>query len=220
MFKDTKEGQTNYCEKCEKEARQYLGYKNIEHTCGLPLKEKAECCEKGCLKHKYHCGVCNFSLTYSPANYCSRPSDIPNPCENCKVEEKAECWEDRFDLEMDDCLVVHVYDTDQFKKMKEFVRKELQQAKQEARKEGFDSAKTWSDYADKTYSVSVWAELGKERGYWSYFRDLIRCEFQSEMEKWIEGLRKDITTAVRFTYNDGYNQALADLKAKLNDMQK
>ena len=50
--------------------------------------QEPEECEKGCLKHKYHCGVCNSPLTYSPANYSSRPVDIPNPCENCNSKNK------------------------------------------------------------------------------------------------------------------------------------
>jgi hypothetical protein len=36
-----------------------------------------------CSAHKYHCGTCNRPLTFSPANYASRPQDIPNPCEYC-----------------------------------------------------------------------------------------------------------------------------------------
>ena len=47
-------------------------------------------CKKGCLEHRYHCAKCYFPLTYSPANYASRPEDIVNWCENCnlKIEEK------------------------------------------------------------------------------------------------------------------------------------
>ena len=30
------------------------------------------------------------------------------------------------------------------------------------------------------YNVSEWAKAGKERGYWDYFRDLIRCEIEEE----------------------------------------
>ncbi len=51
-------------------------------------KEYQEPCEhdiKDCPKHKYHCGRCNTPISYSPANYCSRPEDIPNQCEYCKV---------------------------------------------------------------------------------------------------------------------------------------
>lgn len=33
-----------------------------------------------------------------------------------------EGWEKEFDLEFEDCRVVHIYETEQFKKMKEFVR--------------------------------------------------------------------------------------------------
>ena len=39
-------------------------------------------------------------------------------------EPSQKTWEDRFDLEMNDCLVIPVYDTEQFKKAKEFVREE------------------------------------------------------------------------------------------------
>lgn len=42
-----------------------------------------EKCKKDCLEHKYHCGTCNRPLGYSPANYFSRPQDIPNICEYC-----------------------------------------------------------------------------------------------------------------------------------------
>lgn len=40
-------------------------------------------CEKGCLEHKYHCAECFYPMTFSPANFASRPHDIPNPCQNC-----------------------------------------------------------------------------------------------------------------------------------------
>ena len=43
-------------------------------------------CKKGCLNHRYHCGDCNRALSYSPANYCSRPADIPNPCPKCNAQ--------------------------------------------------------------------------------------------------------------------------------------
>lgn len=46
-------------------------------------EEQPEECKEGCLEHKYHCGDCNSPLSYSPANYASRPTDIPNPCEKC-----------------------------------------------------------------------------------------------------------------------------------------
>ena len=73
------------CETC-KEYQQVLiekaTHEGIEVGKRLAKTEKVEC-SKGCLKHKYHCGVCNAPLTYSPANYCSRPSDIPNECTNC-----------------------------------------------------------------------------------------------------------------------------------------
>jgi len=42
-----------------------------------------EKCRKGCPLHKYHCGKCYKPLTFSPANYASRPHDIPNPCKRC-----------------------------------------------------------------------------------------------------------------------------------------
>ena len=57
-------------------------------------------CESGCLKHKYHCAKCNAIITYSPANYASRPNDIPNPCPNdCGriAPASTEEWEKEFD---------------------------------------------------------------------------------------------------------------------------
>ena len=51
-----------------------------------PLPPTSRECKKGCLEHKYHCGNCLQPLTYSPANYASRPQDIPNPCKNCNPE--------------------------------------------------------------------------------------------------------------------------------------
>ncbi len=41
---------------------------------------------KDCPNHKYHCGKCNTGVSYSPANYASRPTDIPNQCEYCKKQ--------------------------------------------------------------------------------------------------------------------------------------
>jgi hypothetical protein len=57
----------------------------------MKLKEKQgieykDPCKKGCLTHRYHCGDCNRALSYSPANYCSRPADIPNPCPKCNAQ--------------------------------------------------------------------------------------------------------------------------------------
>lgn len=39
-------------------------------------------CKENCLNHKLHCADCWAPITYSPANYASRPNDIPNPCPN------------------------------------------------------------------------------------------------------------------------------------------
>lgn len=44
--------------------------------------EKSKC-KINCLEHKYHCAKCNTPVSYSPANFASRPFDIPNQCENC-----------------------------------------------------------------------------------------------------------------------------------------
>ncbi len=59
-------------------------------------KEYKEPCEydiKECLKgHKYHCGKCNTPISYSPANYASRPHDIPNQCEYCKLNSLTQTW--------------------------------------------------------------------------------------------------------------------------------
>ena len=43
-------------------------------------------CPNGCIYHKYHCAKCLNPVSYSPANYASRPQDIPNPCEVCMPE--------------------------------------------------------------------------------------------------------------------------------------
>ena len=50
------------------------------------MKKPCKMTPEYCSAHKYHCGKCNRPLTYSPANYASRPTDIPNPCENCFKE--------------------------------------------------------------------------------------------------------------------------------------
>ena len=50
------------------------------------MNEYKEPCPDGCTLHKYHCGVCHTAVSYSPANYASRPSDIPNICEYCHPE--------------------------------------------------------------------------------------------------------------------------------------
>lgn len=41
---------------------------------------------KDCTKHKYHCAKCNTAVSYSPANYASRPQDIPNWCLKCQKD--------------------------------------------------------------------------------------------------------------------------------------
>lgn len=46
-------------------------------------KEYKQPCKEKCLEHKYHCVKCNTAVSYSPANYASRPQDIPNWCEYC-----------------------------------------------------------------------------------------------------------------------------------------
>lgn len=46
-------------------------------------KEYIDPCEKLCINHRYHCGTCYRALGYSPANYASRLSDIPNYCKVC-----------------------------------------------------------------------------------------------------------------------------------------
>jgi len=53
------------------------------------VKDKQEKkCREGCLDHKYHCADCWGIISYSPANYASRPGDIPNPCENCPAPQQ------------------------------------------------------------------------------------------------------------------------------------
>ncbi len=48
--------------------------------------EYKEPCKEKCLEHKYHCVKCNTAVSYSPANFTSRPNDIPNFCEYCTVK--------------------------------------------------------------------------------------------------------------------------------------
>ena len=69
---------------------------SVEEPC--PFCHKEEECKKGCTEHKYHCGICNAPLTYSPQNFASRPQDIPNPCPNgCflpATDQKEECLDE------------------------------------------------------------------------------------------------------------------------------
>lgn len=63
-------------------------------------KENLKKCKEGCLEHKYHCAKCGTAVTYSPANYASRPEDIPNPCEFCfhtPTKNELKDWEEEFD---------------------------------------------------------------------------------------------------------------------------
>lgn len=59
----------------------------------------------------------------------------PRPSTGCyvcgaPVGKECDCaWEDRFDLEIQDCLVVHVYDTKQFELLKGFTHTEIERAK-------------------------------------------------------------------------------------------
>ena len=53
-------------------------------------KEYKNPCKEKCLEHKYHCVKCNTAVSYSPANFASRPFDIPNQCENCERTFKPE----------------------------------------------------------------------------------------------------------------------------------
>lgn len=45
-------------------------------------------CGRGCTNHKYHCAKCNTAVLYSPANFSSRPQDMPNLCNNCNFTGK------------------------------------------------------------------------------------------------------------------------------------
>ena len=45
MFKETKEGATNFCIRCEEEARG-RNLTSSPHTCGLSKEQNKECCEK------------------------------------------------------------------------------------------------------------------------------------------------------------------------------
>lgn len=55
-------------------------------------------CDKGCLNHKYHCCKCNTAVSYSPANYASRPQDIPNWCEYCLSTPSTEIIKEQKDV--------------------------------------------------------------------------------------------------------------------------
>jgi len=77
---------------------------------------------------------------------------------------------------------------------------------------------------NKPMGVSLWARHGKQFGYWSYFRDLIRCEFQSSLEEWAElpfrGIENNEIIEDYRTRMFQYRKDQRDLKAKLNNMQK
>lgn len=63
-------------------------------------------CVRFCSDHKYHCAKCYRALTYSPANLCSRPQDIPNYCRVCfKPPEKH--TNINFDKKCDDCYALY-----------------------------------------------------------------------------------------------------------------
>lgn len=52
------------------------------------IGEYIEPCPKGCRNHKFHCGLCDTAVSYSPANYSSRLEDIPNSCQNCDTSRR------------------------------------------------------------------------------------------------------------------------------------
>ena len=49
-----------------------------------------------------------------------------NDIETFISREKEKSWSDDFDILIEDCRVVHVYDTEQYKKIKEFIRERIE----------------------------------------------------------------------------------------------
>ena len=62
------------------ECLQCLGMRQLGEE---PNKDCCVCHGTEKVPATYWCGNCGEPLTYSPANHCSRPTDIPNPCEKC-----------------------------------------------------------------------------------------------------------------------------------------
>ena len=63
----------------------------------MPTQNLVQPCIPICSAHKYHCNNCYRPLTFSPANYASRPQDIPNSCEYCfpqQISMPTQNWRD------------------------------------------------------------------------------------------------------------------------------
>jgi len=160
------------CEKCGYLLRNHK-YKDDKYNCPeINIETQPSCTCTGITTHSWGCPCYK-----EPVNCdCDKKYGHYLDCPKVFGTSFKEDWELSFDIEFEDCKVVHVFDTDQYKKIKEYIRTLLAQQAQTMQK----PAETMQ------MNVSKWNAYGRSHGYWSYFRDLMRADWTNEMIKWAE----------------------------------
>ena len=93
--------------------------------------------------HKLSClGALIAALTKKTEKPTNSVKDVRVPTEG---------WEERFDLEMNACLIVNAYETKKYEDIKKFIASELARQKEESYEEGFEVGMKQKRIAQKMY---------------------------------------------------------------------